>query len=80
MFCLAIQTIDNLLTRYADGRLHKGISIAKVKKMTRCMRLLENVSTIVKAGVIMGTFISVLSQTPLSYWLNTLYLLSRILL
>ena len=55
MFCLAIQTIDNLLTRYADGRLHKGVSIAKVKKMTRCMRLLENVSTIVKAGVIMGT-------------------------
>ena len=46
MFCLAIQTIDNLLTRYADGRLHEDVSIAKVKKMTRCMRLLENVSTI----------------------------------
>ena len=57
MFCLAIQTIDNLLTRYADGRLHKGVSIAKVKKMTRCMRLLENVSTIVKAGVIMDTLV-----------------------
>lgn len=46
MFCLAIQTIENLLTRYADGRLHEGVSIAKVKKMTRCMRLLENVSTV----------------------------------
>lgn len=46
MFCLAIQTIENLLTRYADGRLHEGVSIAKVKKMTRCMRLLENVSNV----------------------------------
>jgi len=50
MFCLAIQTIDNLLTRYADGKLHEGVSIAKVKKMTRCMRLLENVSIVNSLG------------------------------
>ena len=43
-FCLAIQIIDDLLTRYTDARLHEGMSVARLKKMTRCMRLLENVS------------------------------------
>lgn len=40
----AIQIIDELETRHVDGRLHEGVSIAKLKKLTRCMRLLENVT------------------------------------
>lgn len=40
----AIQIIDELLTRRVDGKLHEGVSIAKLKKLTRCMRLLENVT------------------------------------
>ena len=40
-----IQTIDQLLTRQTEGRLHEAVSTAKLKKMTRCMKLLENVSS-----------------------------------
>lgn len=41
---IGIQTIDHLITRNRDGRLCEGVSIAKLKKMTRCMSLLENVT------------------------------------
>ena len=53
IFWLAIQIIDELLTRHVDGKLHEGVSIAKLKKLTRCMRLLENVSCHICYSVLM---------------------------
>lgn len=41
---IGLQTIEQLQTRHSDSKLHEYASIAKLKKMTRCMKLLENVT------------------------------------
>lgn len=40
---IGIQTIEQLLARHIDVKLREG-AVAKLKKMTRCMKLLENVT------------------------------------
>ena len=40
---IGTQTIEQLLTEHSASKLQE-VSVAKLRKMTRCMRLLENVS------------------------------------
>lgn len=42
---IGVHTIDQLLTRHSDGKVQsEHVPISKLKKMTRCMKLLENVT------------------------------------